>query len=61
MDYIRFVFESSAVDVICVTETWFSYDLDDSHFNINNYRLIRNDRTHKKGGGVAIFAKIISI
>ncbi|XP_017467951.1 PREDICTED: uncharacterized protein LOC108360250 [Rhagoletis zephyria] len=57
MDYVRYVFTSSAVDVICVSETWFPLDVSDVHFNINNYKIIRKDRVGKKGGGVAIYCK----
>jgi len=64
VDYARYVFENSNIDVLLVSETWWLNDLCDSNFMINGYRLFRNDRsssnengTAKKGGGVAIYCK----
>uniref|UniRef100_W8B6W6 Putative RNA-directed DNA polymerase from transposon X-element n=3 Tax=Ceratitis capitata TaxID=7213 RepID=W8B6W6_CERCA len=45
--------------IICVSETWFDEDLCYSSTNIKNYKLIRNDRPGRRGGGVAIFCKDI--
>lgn len=56
LDYVRTIFENSRVDIICVTETWFCDDLV-KHYNIKGYKLFHNNRTSKKGGGVAIYCK----
>lgn len=58
LDCIKYTFEDSAIDVICISETWFHKDITDSHLNLRNYKLFRNDRKNKKGGGVAIYCKV---
>lgn len=57
MDYVRYVFEQSSIDVICVSETWFSGSCSNLHCCINNYNVVRNDRQSKRGGGVAMYCK----
>lgn len=58
LDYLKYLFASSCVDVICVSETWFKTILPDLSYNIPNYNLFRNDRvTLTNGGGVAIYCK----
>ena len=57
LDLMRYIFEKSLVDIICVTETWFCNDISDSIYDLSNYNLLRNDRVAKRGGGVAIYSK----
>lgn len=57
MDIVRNTFELSPVDVICVSETWFRYNVSSVHYDINDYKLFRSDRVDRKGGGVAIYCK----
>lgn len=58
LDYLRYLFANSCVDVICVSETWFKSDFADNLYNIPTYTLYRNDRiTSTIGGGVAIYCK----
>lgn len=42
------------IDILAVTETWFTPD---AIPNIPNYNLMRHDRISRKGGGVAIYSK----
>lgn len=56
MDEFRYTFAKSNVDVICVSETWFQPELEDSLFALNSYQLFRADRG-RRGGGVAIYIK----
>lgn len=56
LDEFRYTFVNSDIDVICVSETWFSESLPDSLINLNGYNVFRVDRV-KHGGGVAIYAK----
>ena len=44
------------VDILCLNETFLNSE--DHNFNhINHHTIIRNDRTHKKGGGIAMILK----
>lgn len=57
MDYVRYVFQSSGVDVICISETWFVSDVCDAYYNINSYKLVRNDRVGKKAVALLFIAR----
>ena len=43
------------VDMVAVTETWFSEDIDDSLASIRGYNLFRKDRPNLQGGDVCIY------
>jgi hypothetical protein len=48
------------IDVIGITETWLTADIQDSEMSIEGYTLLRKDRNDdrkKKGGGVAFYIK----
>lgn len=44
-------------DVICLSETWLNDGISDDIISINNYKIYRNDRLNRPGGGVAVFVK----
>lgn len=51
IDEFRLIFESSMIDVICISETWFNESIEDGLVDLKPYNLLRSDRpTH--GGGV---------
>jgi len=56
IDEFRLIFEGSDVDIVCISETWFSHDLPDSFVALRGYRIFRSDRL-SHGGGVAVFVK----
>ena len=57
MDEIRcFVSENkNKIHLFAVTESWLADDIHDCMLSIPNYSIIRNDRKHRKGGGVCIW------
>ena len=55
MDQFRLIVNQLAPDMVCITETWFNDTVQDIEVAINGYNLIRNDRSDKKGGGIAIY------
>lgn len=65
MDEFRYLFTSAGVDIICISETWFSFGINDTIYNLPGFKLYRADRTivvdgtetNAKGGGVAIYVK----
>ena len=46
------------IDILCVCETNLKTIHSNNEFNIDGYHLWRCDRTRRRGGGVAIYAKI---
>jgi len=57
IDEFRSNFENSNVDIICISETWFSTSTSENLIKLNGYKLFRSDReTH--AGGVAIYVKL---
>lgn len=50
-------FDSSVVDAILISETFLKPSLASKQYFIPGYRLLRNDRTGKGGGGVAIYLR----
>lgn len=65
IDEFRYLFVAAGIDIICVSETWFPLDIQDSVYNLHGFRLFRSDRkilvdnsaTRAKGGGVAIYVR----
>ena len=43
-------------DIVGITETWLG-EVDGDEFNIEGYKVIRKDRSIKRGGGVAIYVR----
>lgn len=56
MDEFRSIFEKSAVDIICVSETWLKKCTPDNIIRLKDYKVFRNDR-YGNAGGVAIYVK----
>ena len=44
-------------DVAAVTETWLSKKVNSTHINIPGYNFFRQDRQHRKGGGVGAYVR----
>jgi hypothetical protein len=57
IDEIRVLFLSCNVDAICVSESWLKPDISDFEIQLPGYKIIRNDRLGKVGGGVAIYLR----
>lgn len=56
IDEFRYIFESSNVHVICVSETWFDAKVKDGCYSLHGYRIFRADR-NSNGGGIAIYVR----
>jgi len=46
---------SNNPDIIFLTETWLHSEISDTLINISNYKLLRDDRVNKRGGGVCVY------
>lgn len=57
VDYARYSFESSTVDVVCMTEAWLKNELPNNLYDFNGFELNRSDRCGRRGSGVAIYCK----
>lgn len=47
---LKFHIEQNKIDLIGVTESWLSSDIQDSLFSLNNYVIFRRDRIGRGGG-----------
>jgi len=56
IDEFRYLFENSKVDIICVSETWFTSNISSSYIRCADYNLFRSDRVNH-AGSVAIFVR----
>ncbi len=57
MDMLRALTASRNIDVIVLTETWLSSQIEDSELTMSGYSLLRRDRRIGVHGGVATFIK----
>ena len=65
IDQFRMHFAKSAIDIITVSESWLTPDIDSSIVGMEGYQLLRADRMYrhdagarlKKGGGLLIYIK----
>ena len=57
MDLLRYEAKKHSLKIISVTETWGKEKQADSHFTMKkeNYKMYRNDRNVKKGGGAILY------
>ena len=58
-NYIEFLrlFSNQAFDIITVSETWFKQCHSNKAFSLFGYKLYRNDRYDKRGGGIGVYIK----
>ena len=55
---MRQLLADNDIDVLCLSETWLKPCQSNTELNIENYDLIRSDRSTRRGGGVAVYVKI---
>ena len=53
IEFVEFMTEKN-IDVACITETFLEPC---KNFGISGFSVLRKDRTHEKGGGVALIIK----
>lgn len=56
-DYFMEAFLGKNIHVIAVSETWLNPCINSSQIELPNYEIIRSDRAHKNGGGVALYIR----
>lgn len=57
MDEFLSIFETSKIDIICISESWFLPSTQDSLVSIPGFKLFRADRD-SHAGGVAIYVRL---
>ena len=57
IDELGYVIDNRRPDLVFITETWLKPNIPDAVINIDNYILLRLDRTEKEHGGVCIYVK----
>jgi len=55
-DELKFLFENSLIDLICISETWLTSYINDAQVKLDGYQIFRSDRD-SHAGGVAIYVK----
>ena len=56
VDELECVMEFNGVDISCITETWLTNEIPDSHVSLKDYTLFRKDRP-SHGGGLAVYIR----
>ena len=54
---ILFILQKQLLDILKITESKLSPQVDSSHFESLSYDIIRRDRLANRGGGIIIFIK----
>ena len=57
LDELAIVLSNEAPELVCLTETWLSSEIESNLVNIKGFTLVRNDRHGKRGGGTAIYVR----
>lgn len=55
---VKLLIEHTNLDILTISQTHLTQDIHDNEVNIDGYRILRRDRTHKVGGGVTIYSKV---
>ena len=56
-DELENLVESLSPSVVALTETWLTRDVEDSEVTLRGYKLFRNDRSIRGGGGVMLLVR----
>ena len=57
IDELRLFMSNKSLDVLCVSESWLSENIDDSEVRIEGYVCVRKDRINRRGGGLIVYIK----
>jgi len=57
IDEFRSIFNSSNCDIVLISESWLKSGITCNSVSLPGYTLFRNDRLHKRGGGVAAYVR----
>ena len=55
IDELKLIFENSRASIITVTETWLTSRISSDKLKVKGYKMYRNDRFSKRGGGILVY------
>lgn len=57
LDELSLIMSNQALDLVCLTETWLTPEVESNLVNIPGFTLVRSDRISRRGGGTAIYIR----
>lgn len=57
LDEVKDLLCNSKISIACFTESWLSARISDRNISIPGFKVIRNDRGYRRGGGIIIYYK----
>lgn len=57
LEELRNIAMVSKVDVMCLSESWLNETVNDDLLQIESYKIVRNDRVGRIGGGILVYLK----
>lgn len=58
LDFLKYFLRNTCIDIVCITETWFKSQFNDSLYELLNFSCTRLDRQNGlRGGGIAIYCR----
>ena len=55
LDQVKLMLMQANIDIMCVTETWLNNNISNHELAIQRYKLVRKDRSTKRGGGIIAY------
>ena len=57
VDELSIIASTQKIDIICLTETWLTDEIETCMVDIPGYSMVRNDRLNRRGGGTGMYIK----
>ena len=57
LDQVKLMLMQANIDIMCITETWLNNNISNHELTIQGYKLVRKDRTTKRGGGIIAYIR----
>ena len=58
LDFLKYFLRNTCIDIVCITETWFKSQFNDSLYELFNFSCTFLDRQNGlRGGGTAIYCR----
>ena len=54
---LKAILDDTDVDAVSISESWLRSRTPKDRFEINGYKIFRNDRKNKRGGGVCLYVR----
>ena len=57
LDQVKPMLMQANIHIMCITETWLNNNISNHELTIQGYKLVRKDRTTKRGGGIIAYIR----